>query len=65
MTISSGLLPFGLLIGGVLGSLTNNNTQLIFGLCLFSIGLLTIFTSFNLNIRNYMFNTGSSGLSKA
>ena len=56
MTISSGLLPLGLLIGGALGSLTSNNTQLIFGLSSFSIGLLTIFTSFNLNIRNYMFN---------
>jgi MFS family permease len=65
MTISSGLLPLGLLIGGVLGTLTNNNTQLIFGLCSFSIGLLTIFTSFNLNIRNYMFNSESTRLNKA
>jgi MFS family permease len=65
MTISSGLLPLGLLIGGALGSLTSNNTQLIFGLSSFSIGLLTIFTSFNLNIRNYMLNSESTGLSKA
>ncbi|NQY65500.1 MAG: MFS transporter [Alteromonadaceae bacterium] len=32
MTISSGLLPLGLLTGGVLGTLTNNNTQLIFSI---------------------------------
>jgi MFS family permease len=65
MTISSGLLPLGLLIGGALGSLTSNNTQLIFGLSSASIGLLTIFTSFNLNIRNYMLSSESTGLSKA
>ena len=65
MSISSGLLPLGLLIGGALGSLTSNNTQLIFGLSSLCIGLLTIFTSFNLNIRNYMFNSESTGLSKA
>jgi MFS family permease len=65
MTISSGLLPLGLLMGGALGSLTNNNTQLVFGFCALSIALLTILTSFNLNIRNYMFNSERDRLSQA
>jgi MFS family permease len=65
MTISSGLLPLGLLIGGGLGALTNNDTQLIFGFCSLSIAVLTIFTSLNLNIRNFMFNSENVELCKA
>ena len=56
MTISSGLLPLGLLIGGGLGTFTNNNTQLIFGACSISIAALTVITSLNSSIRSYLFN---------
>ncbi|MGO4894721.1 MFS transporter [Flavobacterium sp. W21_SRS_FM6] len=57
MTVSSGLLPIGLLIGGGLGALTNNDTQLIFGLSSLSIVILTIFTSLNSNVRSFTFNS--------
>lgn len=56
MTITSGLLPLGLLIGGVLGSITHNNTSLVFGFCAASIAVLTVATSLNSSIRNYLFN---------
>jgi len=65
MTISSGLLPLGLLIGGGLGVLTNNDTQFIFGLSSLSIAILTIFISLNSSIKNYMYNSESVGLCKA
>jgi MFS family permease len=65
MTMSSGLLPLGLLIGGLLGELTNNNTQLIFGFCSLSIALLTILTSLNSKVRNYMFNPENTKLNRA
>jgi DHA3 family macrolide efflux protein-like MFS transporter len=57
MTISSGLLPIGLLIGGGLGTLTNNDTQLIFGLSSLSIAILTIFTILNSNVRSFTYNS--------
>ncbi|WP_170176703.1 MFS transporter [Litorilituus sediminis] len=56
MTISSGLLPLGLLIGGGLGAVTNNNTQLIFSVCSIGIAVLTITTSLNSSLRSYLFN---------
>ncbi len=65
MTISSGLLPLGLFIGGSLGAATHNNIQLIFSVCSVSIALLTIMTSLNSNIRSYMFNSDEMALMKA
>ena len=59
MTISSGLLPIGLLISGGLGALTNNDTQLIFGLSSICIAILTVFTCLNSQIRAYTFNSSS------
>ena len=59
MTMSSGLLPIGLLISGGLGALTNNDTQLIFCLSSLGIAILAIFTSLNSNIRNFTFNYSS------
>jgi DHA3 family macrolide efflux protein-like MFS transporter len=56
MTISSGLLPLGLLIGGALGSLTDNDTQLIFSLSALSIAILTVFFACNTNVRKFLFS---------
>ena len=54
MTISSGLLPLGLLTGGVLGTLTNNNTQLIFSISAGCIALLTIIFVLNSKVRQFL-----------
>ena len=55
MTLSTGLLPLGLLVGGGLGALTGNDTQFIFALCSVGIALLTTLTSLNANVRSFLF----------
>ena len=65
MTMSSGLLPIGLLVGGGLGALTNNDTQFIFSLSSVSIVILSIFTMFNTGVKFFIFNTEKIDLCKA
>jgi len=65
MTISSGLLPLGLLVAGGIGSLTNNDTQLIFSLSALSIALLTIFFASNNNVRHFLFSQAPANTSNA
>ena len=65
MTISSGLLPVGLLVGGGLGTLTENDTQLIFALCSTSVAVLTLLASINTKIRSFLFNGEEHHLCKA
>jgi len=55
MTISSALLPLGLLTGGILGSATNNDTQLIFSLSSLCIVFLTLCFILNLKVRKFLF----------
>lgn len=55
MTISSALLPLGLLTGGILGSITNNDTQFIFSLSSLCIVFLTLLFVFDLKVRNFLF----------
>ena len=55
MTVSSALLPLGLLTSGILGSSTNNDTQLIFSLSALCLALLTLYFAFNLKVRTFLF----------
>jgi len=55
MTVSSVMLPLGLLTSGIIGSLTNNDTQLIFSLSAICLALLTLYFSFNLKARTFLF----------
>ena len=55
MTVSSVMLPLGLLTSGIIGSSTNNDTQLIFSLSALCLALLTIYFSLNLKARTFLF----------
>ena len=55
MTISSALLPLGLLSAGQLASLTNNNSQIIFALSAISIAVVTSYFVFNTKVRCFLF----------
>ncbi|NRD72504.1 MFS transporter [Shewanella sp. VB17] len=56
MTMCSALLPIGLVVSGGLGALTNNDTQFIFSLSSVSISILSIITTFNTDIKSFIFN---------
>ena len=53
-TLSSGLLPAGALVGGLLGSLTDNDTRLIFSLAAAGIAVLTTRLCFNFRVKLFL-----------
>jgi MFS family permease len=54
MSVTSIAIPLGLLFSGMIGEATNNDTQVIYGLCGLLITLVTLCVSFNQNIKDFL-----------